>query len=290
MSFQINRLTLLLTIACCLSAPAAALDTSSGAGQLETFMRMRGSSDGSDVFANWWVTIFAVMPGERPRPILRLDGYNVGHFAKMPDGGAELITREVAYYRDLASGEIISEWANPFTNQKNKVLQVANDPVNSRFPAPKPAEAGRLPFMVNGDNVFLRLDIPLAYPNALQPAEYPAESTGPTYLASEHFIFFSRVSELDADKSPSVPLTYSWTRTGPWLPWMKMGTRAGYLLYSGHGKKFARFEDLPTDVQEYTRKNYPLYMSSPRSYATPNETSWTYYKKKAVEAAAAGAK
>jgi hypothetical protein len=31
-------------------------------------------------------------------------------------------------------------------------------------------------------------------------------------------------------------------------------------------------------------------MSSPRSYATPNETSWTYYKKKAVEAAAAGPK
>ena len=87
-----------------------------------------------------------------------------------------------------------------------------------------------------------------------------------------------------------MPLTYSWTRTGPWLPWMKMGTRAGYLLYCGHGKKFARFEDLPTDVQEYTRKNYPLYMSSPRSYATPNETSWTYYKKKAVEAAASGPK
>jgi len=261
------------------SLPPAALDITSSAGQLDTFMRMRASADGKAVFANWWVTLFAVVPGERPREIMKLDGYNVGRFVKAADGSAEFISREVAYYKDSRSGAILSEWANPFTNEKNNVLQVANDPVNSKYAAPKAGEAGRFPFMVAGEDTFLRLDIPLAYPNPLQPAEFPAESSGSTYLASEHFTFFSKTADLQNKQLASVPLTYAWARTGPWLPWMKMGTRPGYLLYSGHGRKYASFAELPADVQAYTRANFPAYLSAPAGYATPNETSWTYYKK-----------
>lgn len=260
-------------------AAAAALDLTSAAGQLDTFMRMRASNDGREVFANWWVTVFAVVPGERPREIMKLEGYNAGRFAKKPDGSAEFISREVAYYKDLKTGEILKEWMNPFTNEKNTVITVANDPVNSRYAAPKVGEAGRYPLMRSGDDVFLRLDVPLAYPNALQPADYPAESTGPSYLASEHFTFFAKAADLRDSSQASVPITYAWARTGPWLPWMKMGQRPGYLLYSGHGRKYATFEELPADIQAYTRANFPLYLKAPDSYLTPNETSWSYYKK-----------
>ena len=287
MSFTLRRspvaLALVLALTACLAAtvsnPAMALDTSSSAGQLDTFMRMRANNEGRDAFANWWVTVFAVVPGEKPREIFRLDGFNVGRFLKAEDGSAQFITREVAYYRDLKTGEFLKEWSNPFTLEKNTVVQVLNDPVNSRWAAPKAGEAGRLPFMQNGDDVILRLDVPLAYPNPLQAAEFPAESTGPMYLASEHFTFFSKVADLENKTTTSVPSTWAWARTGPWLPWMKMGTRPGYLMYSGHGKKFNKFEDLPADVRDHTKANYPLYLSSPTSYVTPNETSWSYYKK-----------
>lgn len=242
-------------------------------------MRMRAANDGREVFANWWVTVFAVVPGERPREIMKLEGYNVGRFAKKPDGSAEFISREVAYYKDPKSGDILKEWVNPFTNEKNSVIAVLNDPVNSRYAAPKAGEAGRYPFMTSGDDVFLRLDVPLAYPNALQPAEYPAESTGPTYFASEHFTFFAKTADLRNTGLASVPLTYAWARTGPWLPWMKMGQRPGYLMYSGHGRKYASFSELPADIQAHTRANHPLYLKAPDGYVTPNETSWSYYKK-----------
>lgn len=261
------------------STPMAALDTTSAAGQLDAFIRMRASTDGKPVFANWWVTIFAVVPGERPREIMKLDGYNVGRFVMNADGSAEFISREVAYYKDSKTGAILAEWQNPFTNERNSVLQVANDPVNSKYAAPKAGEAGRFPFMVSGDDVFLRLDIPLSYPNALLPADFPAESTGTTYLASEHFTFFSKAGDLRNTQLTSVPLTYAWARIGPWLPWMKMGQRPGYLMYSGHGRKYASFDELPADVKAYTRANFPQYLSAPATYATPNETSWTYYKK-----------
>jgi hypothetical protein len=280
--FRLRTLAAAL-LALATALPAGAADTSSAAGQLETFMRMRGSADGREAYANWWVTVFAVVPGERPREIFRLDGYNVGKFVKAEDGSAQFLSRELAYYRDLKTGEILKEWTNPFTNEKVTVVPVLNDPVNSRYPAPKAGEAGRFPFMTAGEDVILRLDIPLAYPNPLQPADFPAESTGPTYLASEHFTFFAKTRDIDDAQQASVPLTYAWARTGPWLPWMKMGTRAGGLIYSGHGKKFMRFEDLPADVRDYTKANYPLYTNAPTTYVTPNETSWTYYKKLATK-------
>ena len=261
------------------AGPSWAVDTGSAAGQLDTFMRMRASADGRETFANWWVSVFAVVPGERPKEIMKMEGFNVGRFIKADDGSAQFMTREVGYYRDLKTGEFLKEWLNPYTNEKVAVVHILNDPVNSRWPAPKPGEAGRLPFMQAGDDVILRMDVPHAYPNPLLPADFPVESSGPMYLASEHFTFFAKTKDLDDAKQASVPVTYAWARTGPWLPWMKMGTKPGYVLYSGHGKKFSRFEDLPADVREFTKTNYPLYMAAPTTYVTPNETSWTYYKK-----------
>ena len=282
--FRIKCLQRILSalLATVLAGPAVAVDTSSSAGQLEAFIRMRADSGGREVFTNWWVTVFAAVPGERPRELFRLDGFNVGRIVKAADGSAQLISREVAYYRDLKTGEFLKEWTNPITNEKNTVLHVDNDPVNHRFAAPKPGESGRFPFMQAGEDVFLRMDIPLSYPNPLLPAEFPAESSGPMYVASEHFIFFSKTRDLEDTKLASVPLTYAWTRTGPWLPWMKMGARPGNLIYSGHGKKFARFEDLPADIREFTKANFPQYQTGPASFTTPNETSWTFYKKQAA--------
>jgi Protein of unknown function (DUF1838) len=265
---------------CAVSIPQAqALDLSTYEGQMTAYQKLRGNTNGSDTIADWQVTMFIVEPGKKAVPVMRLDGFNVGRFAKQPDGSVQWMSREVAYYRDLKTGKILGEWDNPVTGQKNQVVQVINDPVNSAFPAQPAPNQPPLPWNVRGDDVFLKLDIPLAYPNALLPADYPDESTGPTYLASEHFLFFAKTRDLMDPKLTSIPAAYAWTRTGPWLPWMKMGTRPGYVLYSGQGKKLASAEELDPVVREYTQKNHAAFMTAPKSFVRPNETSWTYYKK-----------
>jgi Protein of unknown function (DUF1838) len=70
---------------------------------------------------------------------------------------------------------------------------------------------------------------------------------------------------------------------------MKMGTRPGYVLYSGQGKKLKSADELDPIVRETTMKLHPNFMAAPKSYATPNETSWTYYKKQFPKAGAASA-
>lgn len=256
-------------------APALGLDLTKPADAQQAMLRLFGDIDGKPVFRDWDATIFAVLPGQKPRPILRMQGFNAGRLIARADGSYEMVTREVSYYQDLKSGEIIESWSNPMNGKKVCVVHVANDPVNNKFPAPQKGPAPA--FRVAGDITSLRLDIPLAYPNALPPAQYPQESTGPTYLASEHFIYFADTAELTSDTLNSTPTHYSWFRTGPWLPWMKMGAAPGHLIYSGQGRKYATFDELPEKIKAYTRKNYPSFVTAPESFYQPNETSWTHY-------------
>jgi hypothetical protein len=260
------------------NAAAGTLDLSKPADAHQAMLRLVGDLDGKPVFKDWDVTIFAVLPGAKPRPILRMQGFNAGRLIAKPDGSHDWVTREVSYYQDLKSGEIIESWVNPLNNQKQCIVHVANDPVSNHMMPP--AANGRAPgFNISGETGSLRMDIPLSYPNALSEADFPEESTGPTYLASEHFIFFARRADLVSDVQRSTPGHHAWFRTGPWLPWMKMGKTPGYLIYSGQGNKYASFDELPAAVKAYTKKNHPTYVTAPDSFYQPNETSWTYYGK-----------
>jgi hypothetical protein len=258
-----------------ISAGAEAIDFSKPNESLNAFIKLRGNTDGSDTYADWKVTVFIVEPGKRATPVMRLDGFNVGRAVRNEDGSYQWLSREVAYYRNLKTGEVLKQWMNPLTGKVNDVVHVINDPVNGKFSA----GSLNLPWDVRGDDVFLKMDIPLAYPNALQPGDYPEESTGPTYFASEHFLYFAKTRDFDDTTLTSIPVTYAWTRTGPWLPWMKMGQRPGYVLYSGQGKKLKSLEEMDKAVRDYTEKNHALFMKAPDKFVTPNETSWTYYKK-----------
>jgi hypothetical protein len=269
-----------LACAALLNASAAwSQDLTAPTARLDAFMKMRGNTEGTDTLADWHVTAFVVLPGQRPQAVFRLDGFNVGRFEKQADGSYRWLSREVAYYRDIATGRILSQWDNPFTKQSNDVLHVINDPVNLTFAAPDKMRPNMLNFNVRGDDVFLQTDVPLAYPNPLKPEEFPAESSGATYLASEHFMYFAKTADVLNTKLSSAPTTYSWLRYGPWLPWMKMGTQPGFILYAGQGKKVKTAVELDPVVRDYTEKNYPEFMRSPKEWVQPNETSWTYYKK-----------
>jgi Protein of unknown function (DUF1838). len=216
-------------------------------------------------------------------PILRTIGFNAGRMIPQEDGSYHWVTREVSYYVDLKTGEILDTWSNPISNEEVCVVHVANDPVSNKFATPPKEGPNPYAFFTNfdvmGDVAALRWDIPLKYPNALSPKEFPQESTGDNYIASEHFIFFADMEELTDPEASSTATHYSWARTGPWLPWMMLAETPGYLIYSGHGRKYDSFSELSEQLRDYTEKHYPEYLDAPTSFYQPNETSWTYYAK-----------
>jgi hypothetical protein len=140
------------------NAAAGTLDLSKPADAHQAMLRLVGDLDGKPVFKDWDVTIFAVLPGAKPRPILRMQGFNAGRLIAKPDGSHDWVPREVSYYQDLKSGEIIESWVNPLNNQKQCIVPVANDPVSNHMVPPM--ANGRAPgFNISGETGSLRMDI-----------------------------------------------------------------------------------------------------------------------------------
>lgn len=142
------------------------LDLSDSVDSYKAMLRVVGNLDGSAVFKDWDATIMMVLPGEKPKPILRTIGYNAGRMIAKEDGSYEWVTREVSYYVDLKTGEIINQWHNPISNKTVCILDVVNDPVSNAFPSPGSKNnhfAAFSQFDVMGNVAALRWDVPLKY-------------------------------------------------------------------------------------------------------------------------------
>ena len=153
----------------------AELDLDSLDGQWDTFIRMRYGAPGEEVVSWWDGKVFSVVPGEKPEALFGIIGHNIGQVLPAEDGTYQWVSREVAYYTDLKTGEILSHWDNPWTGERVKVVDVFNDPVNGaniRGRSPLSFKRG------SDGTVMLQFDVPLEYPNPLQPQDYPESSSG----------------------------------------------------------------------------------------------------------------
>jgi hypothetical protein len=77
----------------------------------------------------------------------------------------------------------------------------------------------------------------------------------------------------------NVPSTGSWTRLGPYLPWMMMGEAPGHLFYRSTTRKISGPSSLPKSLVAYTEKTYPQFLEFPNDFSVPIESSWEVYKR-----------
>jgi hypothetical protein len=242
--------------------------------------------------------MFSRVPGEADRKLANVEGMNIRTCGTKTEGkrgtGWRLVSRELLFYVDPKTGELLNEWQNPWTGAKVKVLQTANDPVNQRWVFPRDAEGNPSPGAkftgtIQGDNWWSTLTVPLFYNNPLG-GDYQ-KYIGGTYHATEMFNFFGNVSDLTNLKINDPAVKVGWVRFASWLPWMEMGDRAGLIYIHAAGRKIDNFEQLPEVMKRAIATDYPAYNAPPPVDDTrPNETSWTYFKKKIAVAAPAGAR
>jgi hypothetical protein len=249
--------------------------------------RKLGSSliDGEPVIYWWYGNVFSRVPGEKDRLLFTYQAMNIRASKTFNDPqkgyGYRQVSKELLLYMDPQTGAVLKTWKNPFTNEENEVVHIANDPVNMRAPTFAKGEKGDYKFRgtIQDGTVLLLTEVPLFYTNPLG-GEYQ-EFVGGTYQAME--IFYFSVSEdelLNAEKNTAENAVVSWCRVSKWLPWMKMNDRMGQMIFTGHGKKLKNFESLPEVLKQEIKTNYPEYATPPAlDDARPNETSWTYFKK-----------
>lgn len=255
------------------------LDLSDPQANMRAFIKARASLDESDTVTWFTGNVYSWPPSGPPLPILGLEGYNIARAVEV-DGGYDLLTREAVYYLDPRSREVADTWTNKATVEDVEVVHIHNDPVNQEFRLQGPRGPWNLPITGVGDDLFFNVDVLLAYPSPLTRAEFPDNSQSDTYQAAELFQFFCKTAEIADESLQSASCQVSWTRLGPWLPWMRMGDRDGMLVYHCRGSKLeGGYSQLPEWIRARVEADAPQYTTAPREVTGPNETSWTYFKK-----------
>lgn len=275
-----------------LANPAAAqkLDLTKPEDQVAASRKLACSLTDKKPAAWWWTGhVYSRVPGEKDRLLFNVQGWNVRQCVTLQDPkrgtGYRLVSRELLFYQDPKTNEIVRTWTNPWTNEQVEVLHVANDPVNMRptFPIDEqgnPATNFKADF--KDGKGFFASEVPLFYPNPLQGAYQPY--VGGMYQAIELFNFFFDEAQLLDRKAELDSGLVSWGRVSSFLPWMKMGDRPGSLIFNTVGKRVAGIAALPPAIQAEINANYALYKEPPPvDDARPNETSWTVFKKKMEE-------
>jgi hypothetical protein len=237
-------------------------------------------------------TVYGVRENEAVRPLFINEGFSVVRSKRLPDGSWRRLLREIVFYRDIKTGQIMKTWHNPYTNEEVKVVPIANDPFNytvSEF-YPEPPSYGGLnkdkppkrPFLLDwtrGPNgtLVLQIDINLFYPAALQPSKWPRESAGPFNQVSELFIYNVKTSDVENPDITSLPVFGAWSRINPWLPWMLMGQAHGHVNYFNYFSTLAGLHELPADLVAAARELNPKFLSAPTKDYGPSLSSMENY-------------
>jgi hypothetical protein len=259
----------------------------------ETFARLEAdTTPGRFVHGYMTGTVMGVRDNEPVRPLFGFEVFSGVRVVKQPNGDYKRMCRELVFYRDLATREILDEWTNVYTGEKVRVVDVANNPFNyvisDHYPDP-PSYGGlnkekppRRPFLLdwqilNDDIVALNSDIHLYYKNALDPATWPRESAGPMNRVSELFRYVIRREDLENPALTHLPNTGVWNRITPWLPWMLMGQAPGHVVYAGMFSTVKSVDSVPPAVARRVKERYPLYLAAPDVWEEPSYSSLENY-------------
>jgi len=260
----------------------------------DTYARIDADIDPTKEKCGWIKgKAYGVRPNEKVRPLFGVEGFSFVRVKKLEDGSYRRMLREIVFYRNLETGEIMKEWDNPYTNERVKVVPIANDPFNftiSEFQPEAPSYGGlqksepkKIPFLQDweyGPNgtMILHTGIDMQYPNALQPDKWVRESSGVMNRVSEHFIYAVKKEDVENPYLTHIPHIGAWSRITPWLPWMLMGQAEGHISYFTHFQTAENGEkDLPADLVAAARAMDEKWLHAPTEDYGPSLSSLENY-------------
>ncbi|MEN9826644.1 MAG: hypothetical protein RI953_2389 [Pseudomonadota bacterium] len=270
---------LLATIAMIILQALSAQASTSIVGATD-FMKIRCNTSGQNAITSWHGNVTTTgVAADKSQTLFKIVGYNIARCFKDANGNWTVGSRELTFYLDPSTGEVLNTWQNPWTKETVPVVHIANALVQQKIPS-----VAALPVESVGNTAILRIDVPLSYPNPLAgDARFAEYSPEPFYKAHESFSYvisgkdLAQIADVDALNDVQVV----WTRVSPWLPWMKMKGAAGHLVFNAIVQKHDKDLDLPDVVRKrITNSDLALYLDAPRCIVSgrPNVSSWTYFK------------
>lgn len=269
------------------------LDFGNARWNRDTLIKLQGNTDSEKQKWGWYAgRVIGVRDGEPNKHVCDFEGFSVARMIHLGDGNYRKLLREVGFYLDKDTGEIMETMINPYTGEKNNVVPIANDPFNVTFEEywPEPPSYGglnterppRRPLLLNwrdfGDRILLHTDIHLFYPSALQPTEWPRESPGPMTQVSEFFSYNILKADMLDPNATTIKNMGVWNRTTPWFPWMLMDQSQGQMVYVCDFASRETSEGIPQKILDAAKAIDPKYLEAPYEDYGPNLSSLENYK------------
>lgn len=231
------------------------LDLADKNDALTALIKMRGDLEPVDVPFWYYGTIYAVLPGKTPFPLVDFEGSEIDYYERQPDGSYFAYAATASFFRDTRTGKLLDTFDNPVTGTRNEVRPntisvdahyVYTPQGFKRSDDPTPLSesasiADLLHWRESGDDVWLTMR--RAYPPGLPMAE--------------HQLVRGSRTELHDPSSTRVLTTAAPTYISPWLGWMDMRGHPGHTVWAGPAKKLDRVEDYPAELLGLMEKNFP---------------------------------
>ncbi len=260
----------------------------------DTYARLEGDLDIGKEKCGWFKGhAMGVRPNEAVRTLCGFEGFSFVRLQHLPDGSFRKLLREIVFYTDLETGEVLEHWDNPYTGERVRVVTAGNDPFNftiSQYAPEGPSYGGlrdatatRKPFLMNweyGPNgtLILRTGIDMMYRNALQPDKWVRESSGVMNRVSEHFILVMEQADVENPNMTNIPRFGSWSRITPWFPWMLMGQAEGHINCFTASQTIPNgVEGLPAHLVAAARAMDEKWLSAPLTDYGPSLSSLENY-------------
>ena len=266
------------------------LDLENPLDNLYAFGKLWATYADEPVFSAFHGLMFGMVPGQRLRPLFGYAGFGGFQARLLANGNVRLRGKETGFFTDLASGEELEHWDNPYTGERVRVFNFLNDRIRGELSPVMPLfhfgdeddaptlmndgtarrnPDGTVPFILPwqrvDDSVLLSWDYTHRYRNPVTPQRWPRASTGEYINPSEHFTFFSSWQALADRDIPCASFQCGFSRLSPWWPWMRMGGSGieGVLFGRMHSHKSNRgFSDIPPLILNYAQQHHPDYLQA----------------------------
>jgi hypothetical protein len=248
---------------------ASTATTGEDASIHENFARVVADLHGATTYHYGTGSVFAWMPG--------LGGHHVSDLAVVrvqrldrSESVWRLLGREATLYTAPGGLTRIDAWFNPFTGKEVEVVHGRNDPVNVVFSDPPQSWAV-------GDSVSFSHNSLTLGEAPMRVDDYPLHSQDDILKLAELRTYTTTRSALRA-RGASVPMVGAETTASPWLPWMNMGQRRGWLITHLRFRKLTSQSQLPHEfLRQWPQLDEGFFLPPQKSSVT-NETSWTGFK------------
>ncbi|MGI9308390.1 MAG: DUF1838 family protein [Gammaproteobacteria bacterium] len=269
---------------------AASMDFDAPRDNLYAFGKIWGGYDEPQVGA-FHGLMYGRIGTDRLIPLFGYTGTGIMQSKIDDDGNMWIRGKETGYFTDLASGDIMKTWKNPWTGDTVEVFDFYNPAMGGMLTAEMPRfamgaakddptlmndgthvdQSGTVPFIlpfdVFGDDLMLAWDYAHGYTNPVTPEHWPKASTGPLISPSEHFTFSMSLDQMQDRSEPSMRYQAGFSRLSQWWPWMRMGG-SGLENEVLFGRMFSHkglpnYGDVPPKVLAHIEKHAPEYLEVP---------------------------